>query len=740
MSIDETLANESIQEREESMRQRPQPALPWLREIVASEKHLEKFWITGDQVVKRFLDIREPGEEVLHRYNLFSTNTEILKSTIYAKIPEVTVEREFRDADDDVARVGAIMLERCILVRKFDEFDCALKQVVQDWLLPGIGNIWFRYEPTIVQEQMAEVTDPVTGAVLTQATTYDRLVNEEVISDYVYWKDFLFSPARTWKQVRWVARRLKFTKADAEKRFGKEKAGELKYTEAAVTGSADKSEPDYDSINQNIVRYAEVFELWDKISRKVYWVSKGVDNCIDCRDDPLKLLNFFPCPKPLMSLHSSSDMLPRADYLMVQDQYQELDLLNNRIVVLQRAVKVVGVYDGANEEVKRIFTEMIQSTIIPMTSFREFAEKGGFKGAIDWIPLEMIVKAIEALRSYRQELIAQIYELTGISDIMRGATKASETLGAQELKAQYGAVRIQDRQMTLARFVEEAMGIKAEIVRTKYQPETILSRSNIQYTPDGDIAPEAVKLLQDDLVLWRITVMPDTMAIPEFNSERDARMAYVRAIAEMLTAATPLVQQDPTMGPYLMKMMAWAAAGFRVGRTIEGVLDDAVAAMEANAKKPPEPPPPDPEVEKTKMEMQMAQEKHQMDMQSKQVDQQMKQQDQQMEQQAQAQQMHLDQQKMQMEFQMMQLKMEMELQKMEMELQKMRMELGMEQEKAQLDMEVAEASAEQKLRHEAMASEQKLATASAISENKIAQSKAEAKAKPKPTTARNNHG
>lgn len=587
--------NQTPEEQAKEDKKPPLKSETWLSEVRAAEKALNKFWEQGDKIVKRFLDKRESGNEDSNKLNLFTVNTEILKGTLYATFPKPMIDREFNDQDDDVARVASEMLERVIKVKKRDDFDSAMREVVQDWLLPGIGQLWFRYEPTITKETLPPIPDPTTGG-MAEPISYDKVINEEVLTDYVYWKDFIWSPCRTWAQCRWVGRRLKLSKSDASARFGAVVAEKLSYNLGAMGEKAQKGE------KEDLVKYAEIFEIWCKRSRKVYWVSEGFEFCLDVKDDPLELLNFFPCPKPLLALHATDSLIPRADYLMVQDQYVELDDLNNRITVLERAVKVVGVYDGANEEIKRIFTEAIENRIIPMTSFSQFAEKGGFKGAIDWIPIEATVKAIDALRAYRQELIAQIYELTGISDIMRGATKASETLGAQELKAQYGAVRTQDRQLTISTFVEEGLEIKAEIIRHKFQPQTILARSNIENTPDAEYAQAALELLQNPMVEYRIEVHPDTMAIPEFNAERDARLQYIRAISEYLTAAVPLIQQDPSAGVYLLEIMKWAAAGFRVGRSIEGVLDKAIKAMQKKLSQPAPPPPPPPEIEKAKID------------------------------------------------------------------------------------------------------------------------------------------
>ncbi len=608
----------------------PQDAAAWLREVKAAMAETSKWHEQGVRINKRYLDKRENGGESTSKYNLFTTNTQILISTLYAKFPKPLVTREWEDPADPIARCAAQILERNLIVRVRDSFDTAMKHCVVDRLVPGLGQIWFRYDPTIVQEPAPQPPPPMPGMepppmpaegapppmegampmpgqgqlppgapqAAPQAPNpqmLDRLVNEEVATDYVHWQDFIWSPCRIWEECRWVGRKVKMTKADVAKRFGEAIATALKYKKGNIGDANNSADNSTDNENQEVL-YATVIEIWCKRSRKVYWVSEGHPTCLDVKPDPFNLPLFWPCPKPMFALLSTSSTVPRPDYLMIQDQYEELDMINNRITYLERAVKVVGVYDKTQKEIGRIFTEGLDNTMIAADNFSQFAEKGGFKGMMDFVPINDIVQAIQRLREYRQDLISQIYELTGISDIMRGATKASETLGAQQLKAQYGSVRLQFLQMQVASFVEEALDIKSRIMIKMFQPETLIARSNIMMTPDGPNAQEAIKLLQSQMMPFRIEVHADSMAVPEFNAERDARMDYLRAVSEFLTAMGPIAQTNPGSVPYLLKMMQWGAAGFRVGRGIEAILDQAVAAAEKaikdEAAKPPAPPPP----------------------------------------------------------------------------------------------------------------------------------------------------
>lgn len=566
----------------------------WIAEIDASQAWMRKWHEQGRRIQKRFLDRRDENGEKINKINIFTSNTGILISTLYAKFPKPMVTREFEDQDDDVARVAAEILERMLKIRPRDDMDEGMKAIVQDRLVPGAGSLWFRYNPITEQTQIPAVVLP-DGTEESPASIGEEIVDEEVLADYVYWEDLLWSPARTWKQVRWVAKRCRMSREDVVERFGEEIAKRLTYVKGYTSqnqNAAEQTQGEHPEGDQ--VLYVEIFELWHKRTRKVYWVTKGIDVCLDVKDDPLGLKKFWPMPKPIMATHSTGNFLPRPDFLLAQDQYEELDMVNNRITMLERAIKAVGVYDGTDMEIERIFTEEVDNKIIAKPGMREFMEKGGFKGAIDWIPIEMFVNALDKLRTYRQDLIQQIYELTGISDIMRGSSKASETLGAQELKAQYGSVKLQHLQMEVASFLEEALQIKAEIISNRFQPQTIDTQSNIMNSLDREHVPAAIELIKSGAWDYRVEVHADSMAVPEFNSERDGRMNFMRAIAEMMVAADPMMQREPAAGVTMLRMIQWAAASFRTGRTVEGLLDKAIIQIEKVAQNPPPPPPPNP--------------------------------------------------------------------------------------------------------------------------------------------------
>jgi hypothetical protein len=549
----------------------------WSTEIQASQQELMKFHTDANRITQRYLDRRDAYAKDESKVNLFWSTMKVLLSMLYARPPKADVSRTFQDFEDDQARVAGLMLQR-ILNRGFDEnvsvWDAAVRQGIEDWLIVGMGQIWLRYEVKTEPYTVPAVFDEF-GVELQPETEAERIVDEDAPVDYIYWEDFFYSPARTWPEVRWVARRVWMTKDQLVDRFGEEIAKIVPLGVQVRKADVNDQSPKHDPWSK-----AEVFEIWCKENKKVYWYAKGADVILDVKDDPLQLDGFFPCPKPLAANVTSSNFMPRADYIFAQDQFNELDEINTRITWLTRAAKVVGVYDKTADGVQRMFQQGAENQMIPVDNWALFAEKGGIKGQVDWAPIDMVVNCIERLRQYRQDKVMQIYEVLGISDVMRGSSRASETATAQQIKAQFGSTRIQLMQFYIADWISQALRIKAEIICKHWQPETIIKRSNIERTPDAAMAIQAIALLKDEhMAQYRVNVEADSMAALDWAAERDAAVQFMQGLGAFISQVAPMAQSVPQAAPVLLSLLQWSVSKFRVSQQIEGVLDQAIGAL-----------------------------------------------------------------------------------------------------------------------------------------------------------------
>lgn len=584
-------------------------ARKWSAEIIASRKWLEKFSRSARECEKQYLGRTALSDSTVRTYagktNLFWSNVQVILSAIYGRLPKAEVDRKFSDFDDDVARVAGIIMQRILnadIEREHDDTAAAMRDAVQDRFVSGLGQVWVRYDVD-TEVSMQPVIDPMThlaqrdpesGEPVMQQV--EQILNEEAEVDYVYWDDFLYSPCRRWRECRWVARRVYMSSPKLQKRFGltPEQAAQIPMT---IRGDSDRNGGRQDDVlKATPFKQAAVWEIWDKDGNNVCFYVEGMDTVLETVPDPLELDDFFPCPQPVVATTLTKAFIPRPDYAMAQDLYKELDRINSKLSHLTDAVKAAGVYDKNAGPLKSLLTTAVENALVPVDNWSSFTDKGGLKGVADWMPIEQFVNAIVQLNQRKQQLQADLYEVLGISDIMRGASVASETATAQQLKVQYGGARLSNLQNEVAHFVSATMRIRANIICNVFTPQTLLDRSQIMRTPDAKYAQQAIQLLQNfGTAMFRIVVTSDTLAAPDWAAEKDARTEFLGAVSNFVMASGPIVQQNPGVGSMLMKLLQWAAAGFKGAKGIDGVLNDAARQLEQQAQTPPPPKGPTPD-------------------------------------------------------------------------------------------------------------------------------------------------
>jgi len=494
-------------------------------------------------------------------------------------------------------------------------------------LLPGRGTAWIRYEPVIVNEQpevsegAVEVEEPGEAQIYnTQEEPTERIDAAHSPIDYVYWTDFLHSPARTWDEVWWVSRAVYMTKDEGMERFG----------DVFKNVGLDSSNTDMDAKNPMTAKNtydkkAKVFEIWNKRTGKVCWIAKGYPQALDERDDPLELEEFFPCPRPLMATTTTGTMIPVPDYAEYEDQAQELDNLTQRIYLLTKACKAVGVFNAEFKELGRLFTEGVDNKLFPVTSWAAMSEKGGLKGAIDMMDTSTIIVTLRELYAAREQVKQAIYEIMGISDILRGASKAQETLGAQQLKANFGSLRMRSSQGDVARFASDIFKLKAQVICKFYPPELIVQMSGVMDTPDGQnpqLLQAAVQMLSNSTIRdFHIAVEADSLAQIDEQAEKQGAQEAIQAIGLFLREAIPMISQAPETLPMASEMLLFLVRRFRAGRGLESAVERAMKSLEEKAAMAKQQQPgPSPEM----MQLQADQQAEQMKMQAQAQTEQMK--------------------------------------------------------------------------------------------------------------------
>jgi hypothetical protein len=589
----------------------------WGKEKKAASKRLKQFQDQGNKVTNRFLDKRHGGSDAASgvnssggqfRLNLFHTNITTMQAMLYGSTPRIDVSREHHDPDDDIARVAGMLYERILSAdvhNPNDDIPTALKAALQDRLLPGLGTCRVRYDlaTTEVEKEAGFEGENAEGEeIVGEIEIEEELEYEEAPVDYVHWQDFLWGWGRTWAELPWIGFRSWLTKDEATARFGAKRSENLNYMNQLPSGDPannDVTDPD----QKSNVQKAEIWEFWDKKEKKVFWYADGADIILDAQDDPLNLDGFWPCPAPMMANLTTTLYQPRADFILSQDLYNEVDVLQSRIARITQAIKVVGVYDkSAGDSVGRMLKEGFENDLIPVDNWAMFADKGGLQGTIQWFPVQEVVGVLTTLRQLLAETIDLLYQVTGLSDIMRGANTDQYTSdGTNQLKAKFGSIRVQALQEEFAQFASDLEALKAEVISKHFSPESILKQSSAQFIPEADkdkIMP-ALQLMQSPEIKWRVNIRPESIAMVDYAQLKSERTEFLTAMATYIQSAQAAAKSVPESLPILLEMMKWGMAGFKGSDYLEGTMDQAIDMAK---KAPPEG---DKEGEKQNQAMQM---------------------------------------------------------------------------------------------------------------------------------------
>jgi hypothetical protein len=502
----------------------------YLREIDRYNRSVSEWYEEADNIEKVFLDEMRSSSDT-RRFALLWANIETLKPAVYAKLPTVLCSRRYKDRDI-VARTAAELMERATNTT-FDLYhaDEAFKLVRDDRLLVGRGQGWVRYEAVIerIEEKPAEE-----GA---EPTYREKLIAEKACTDYVHWEDFGHNVARFWSEVWLVWRIVYKTHEEVSERFGEEVANRLNYTAKAPHAAANPRPGDEED------NRCKIYELWDKMRGITSWLADGEKEFLESGPPPIKFRDGFPCPEPCYATKTSKQLIPRPDYRYYRDQAKEINDLTDKIGRLTQWLIVKGFVPGGPSTVADPIEEALRDKenhelFQQVDSWKEWTERGGANKLIDWLPIQAVVAALQAAIQARNQLIQDVFQLTGISDILRGQTDPNETLGAQELKAQTGSRRLKNVKDDLSRWCRDMALLVAEVVSEQFSPKSIAEITGYHYEP---------------MEMRRLMMSPppgDGMNGPT----RSPLMLPAPGAAPGMPQATPLIPQQP-MNPMMQQMM-----------------------------------------------------------------------------------------------------------------------------------------------------------------------------------------
>jgi hypothetical protein len=546
---------------------------------------IERDWRNTGQKIQLIYrgesDAKGVGSKNSSRFNSLNSNTTILLPSLFSKSPKPDIRAQ-SDSTNPFIDQGCTILEKLseVILETSDSFE-AIKAAVLEVLLPGRGTCRIRWDPIV---EVTQVPDPMNPAVMTEQ--YEKLL-DRLYLEHVYWEDFTYEQTACWRDTGWVAFRHLMTEETFMMHFGEEpvvqqwvaagKKNEIfRWTDKTAGRSREGNNVPNNSENlQDVILKAMVWEYWDKAAREVIWISNDMGGFVlRTSPDPMGLTNFFPCPRPLVAITTTDQQLPIPEYTIYQDLAVEVDSISDRIDAIVKRIKVVGAYDGAQDSLKEILRQEDGN----MMSVNGLDINFDLSKHIWMLPLNELIQALQILYQSRNESKQAMYEVTGISDIVRGQTRASETLGAQQMKTQFAALRIEDRKRSVEFFSQHLVELICEVVAKHFSPESIYYYTDIQPYP------ETMQILQTDgLRISRIRIETDSTVMADAAGEQENMAKMLQALGFVLQQVGPLVQGGVLPMPVAMELVKLALRPFKHSRKVTELLDQAMMMLTAKA-------------------------------------------------------------------------------------------------------------------------------------------------------------
>lgn len=436
-------------------------ALRALTAIKTREQEFETGWWKQAEAAEKIYSADNAQKSEDTPYNILYSNTEVLLPSLYSATPKPDVRTRFKMQD---LKPIPEVCSRFLTVAADpaspggDNFNIAMTEAVLSALVPGMGFVRIRY--------MEDRAFPL-------------------VYESGHFKMLIWGKASRWAKVPWVAFKHCMNKNAMFKQFDIAEEDQENF-EPSSQAEDEKEE-------------CTVYEFWDKNSRKVYFLcEEWREKQLSVSDDPLGMENFFPTPGILTMTARSGKMLPIPLYNFYRNQAEELNRVSVRLNKVLAAIRVRGAYNGLlGEDLKKLLaSDEMENELVAAAEAGLLAQQGGFDKSIWLLPIEQFVKVANELYKAREAIKQVIYELTGISDIIRGSSVASETATAQDLKNKWGTVRLRRMQTLVADYARDLFRMSVDCGSDRIPAEKWKEITQMPQIPTAQEKQMAIMTLQ----------------------------------------------------------------------------------------------------------------------------------------------------------------------------------------------------------------------------------------------------
>lgn len=587
----------------------------WCQEIADAKTRHDDFWKVFDQSYKFYTAKKMVLDEKLvsfdyRRVNIWWSIIQTFMPAYYARTPQC--EGQERDRLGDI--VDAVVMQAQVNATQYQlkeaqNIDRAVLKALEHYLIGGRGVLWERYDAKFEKEaeqfavkhnelgQPVYLDDntPIPSDKIVQTSEsgeqfleeqWEQIKEEKALTEVVHYKDYLHSAGRFESEIWWKARRHYLTREELNERFGEEIGKDVPLTH----GESDKELLKIQAERHNLKK-AEVWEIWSKKHNKVFYICTNYQDKFLEEGEPLiRFPDFWPC-SVISATENADSVIPVSDFAIIKDQLLEFERLTTRIHAVIEAIRTNFAYDKLiGDNLEALFQGDLRG--IPINNWNQSHQgRGGLSAMMDFAPVDPFINALRVFIDTRDKVKAEIYEQTGNSDLVRGASSPDETASAQQLKSQYLSLRFELRQRTFQAFVQEAVRNKSEVVRQAFTEEAYYQCARIDQLEQQGVPYELIleRLKSDNQYKYRVAIQTDSMVALDEQAERAQRVDFLSSIGSFVEQVFPLMKENKEVAPMFFDMVKFAAASYRGGKELKSSIDSGFRALMQKLEQEPAP-------------------------------------------------------------------------------------------------------------------------------------------------------
>ncbi|MEM8971342.1 MAG: hypothetical protein AAGD43_04665 [Pseudomonadota bacterium] len=575
------------------------------------------------------------SNQITDKTALVHANIDVLKPLLYSEVPQPVVRRRFR-GDGEIDETDLMAAEAGQRLAAFlvdtEDFDAVMRAVRDDWIIAGRGNCRALYKATTAMVPI----DQKGGTLEVPVKTSER-----VVIKHWPWRRYLCAPTESWGEMPWEGFETSMTRTKFTERFGVDKANDTAFVQQGLVDASNAVDDDDQRKENKVVQSSEtghipnspfdtakVWEIWNKDEGYVVWWSPHYrGGVLDREDDPLGLEGFYPNPKPILDSTKGESLNPRPSIKYYERRADEINLATKKLKTILEAISVSALFPGEMQnEVKSLLDG--ENTMIGVASWIQLMEKGGTNNIIQWLPLQHMVTAMQALIALREQAKQAMFEASGVSDIMRAQGDPNETATAQNLKGRYAGMRLSDRQRAMANYARDCLRIMVEVALEHFDTKRIAEITGLNL-PMTELQREAMKVEQQQIMQAYAASMqqyqklqqaveagllrqeelppapqePELPRIPETSwelvhgrlrddfmrkisltietqstiladeqADKEARVEFLGAFANFVATLSPLAGSGQFDFKTIKELLMFGIRGFPQSRTLEGLI------------------------------------------------------------------------------------------------------------------------------------------------------------------------